>query len=427
MDMATADTPLAQALDALASVGVSARALAALGKRREEPGRLLLDLVATTIPAFKDSRDTELHADLARHANEHVAELLRLLGGGLLRDFEFVRAQARRHAAQRFPIDAALQMHRCMQAVVATWLSAGLKGARLRTSEQSLAACLGLWGEYIGAVGIVFAAEYVARASRFAGAEGDLRAELLNVLVSGHDESDARPARLLKRAGYLEQRLSFCVALAQSTDPLEMENEARAQRIADAMVECVSALSVRVLVGMRGNLVTAVFSDIRRASGWTAPRADLCHRIQEKLLALGPSVLIGLSTDQASTSQIPQGLHEATVALDFASVAERVVPFSSLSIRRLLIHRGVEYVQSALPSWHGPLRDADLKSHGHLVKTLRALADADMNVQRTARGLRIHPNTIYARILRIQDLTGLDAQRYHDLTHLLLAVDCGRT
>ena len=427
MGISVADTGLEQALVTLANAGVPAQAIATLSKRREEAARLLLEAVVTTIPAFSDTRNAELRSDLARHADEHIAELLHLLEGGALRDFEFVRAQARRHAARRFPIEAALQVYRSMHPLFSTWLSAGLKKARLHDGEQSLAACLGLVDQYTGSIGIVFATEYVAHASLFAEAEGDLRAELLNILVGGYDESDARVVRLLKRAGYLEQRLSFCVALAQSTDPLEMENAARAQRIADAMVQCISALSVRVLVGVRSNLVTAVFSDIRRASGWTAPRADLSDRIKEKLRALGPSVLIGLSADQASTSQIPQGLHEATVALDFANVAERVVPFSSLSIRRLLIHRGVEYVQSALPSWFCLLRDADVKSRGHLVQTLRALADADMNVQRAARDLRIHPNTIYARIQRINDLTGLDAQRYHDLTHLLLAVDCGRT
>lgn len=426
MEPAAADPGLAQALVTFAKVGLPARAIAALSTRREEPARLLLELVATTIPAFEDTRHAALRPDLERHAQEQIAELLRLLKGGPLRDVEFVRAHARRLAARRFPIEAALQVYRCMQAPVSAWVSAALKKAGLRDGGQSLAACLGLVDQYTGSIGIVFAAEYVAHASIFAEAEGDLRAELLNVLVGGHDESDARVVRLLKRAGYLEQRLGFCVALAQSTDPLEMENAARAQRIADAVVESVSALSVRVLVGVRSNLVTAVFSDIRRASGWTAPRADLSDRIKERLRALGPSVLIGLSADQASTSQIPRGLHEATVALDFANVAERVMPFSSLSIRRLLIHRGVEYVQSALPSWLGLLHDADMKSRGQLVKTLRALADADMNVQRAARALRIHPNTIYARIQRIKDLTGLDAQCYHDLTHLLLAVDCGR-
>ena len=137
-------------------------------------------------------------------------------------------------------------------------------------------------------------------------------------------------------------------------------------------------------------------------------------------------MLIGLSSDQPSTAFIPQALNEATVALDFATVAERLVPFSELPIRRLLIHRGADYVQSALPVWFTRLRDADAKTQGALVKTLRALADADINVQGAARQLGLHPNTVYGRLQRINDLTGLDGQRYHDLTHLLLAADCGR-
>lgn len=280
--------------------------------------------------------------------------------------------------------------------------------------------------QYGSAISIAFASAYAAHASVFAEAEGDLRAELLGNLVGGFDESNARVVRLLKRAGYLEQRLRFCVAVAQSADPLEMESTARTQRIADAMVECVASLSVRVLVGVRNNLVTAVFSDARRVSGWTAPQANLADRVKERLRGLGPAVLVGLSGDQASPSLIPRGLHEATVALDFASVSERVVPFYAQSIRRLLIHRGAEYVQAALPAWFAALRDADAKSHGDLVKTLRAFADADMNIQGAARVLHLHANTIYGRLQRIEDLTGLNAQRYHDLTQMLLAADCGR-
>jgi hypothetical protein len=295
-----------------------------------------------------------------------------------------------------------------------------------RDREPVHAALVEFATQYTGAVSIAFAGAYSAHSSVFAEAEGDRRAELLGILVGGYDESDVRIVRLLKRAGYLEQRLRFCVALAQATDPLEMENTARAQRIADAVVECVAPLSVRVLVGVRSNLVTAVFSDIRRLSGWTAPQASLADRVKERLLGLGAAVLVGLSGEQASPSLIARGLHEAAVALDFASVGERVVPFYSLSIRRLLIHRGVEYVQSALPPWFVDLRDADAKFQGELVKTLRAFADADMNVQGAARGLHVHANTIYARLQRIEDLTGLSAQRYHDLTHLLLAADCGR-
>ena len=100
--------------------------------------------------------------------------------------------------------------------------------------------------------------------------------------------------------------------------------------------------------------------------------------------------------------------------------------FSELPIRRLLVHRGADYVRSALPIWFARFTEADAKAHGALVKTLRALADADMNVQSAARALLVHPNTIYARMLRINELTGLDGQRYHHLTELLLAADCGR-
>jgi sugar diacid utilization regulator len=61
-----------------------------------------------------------------------------------------------------------------------------------------------------------------------------------------------------------------------------------------------------------------------------------------------------------------------------------------------------------------------------MVATLRAMASADMNVQQAARLLGKHPNTIYARLARLRDITGLDGQRYNDLTELLLAADCWR-
>lgn len=428
---------LQRSRERLVALGVLPRAATWLDKGQRDVAQRLRVAVLAEVPAFSASRNPEVLPDLERHAEEHMAELRRLMAGGSVSDFEFVRAHARSRAAQRFPLEATLHAYRCGHKVLAPWLleaamaaaagspRAGRQGRERNLDPALIAPAMADFAmEYTSTIGIVAAAEYVAHTRVLAEAEGDRRTELLGILVSGYDEADARVARLLKRAGYLEQRLSFCVALAQSTDPLEMENPARALRIVQALTEAVAAMSVRALVGVRGNVVVAVYSDLRRTSGWTAPQADLADRIRPPLLALGPAVLIGLSSDQPSTSFIPRGLHEATVALDFANVAERVVPFSELPIRRLLIHRGADYVQSALPAWFGPLREADAKANGALIKTLRSLADADMNVQRAARDLHVHANTLYARIERINDLTGLNAQRYHDLTHLLLAADC---
>lgn len=429
-DTANADLGLVRSLAALLKTGL--RASVPPNDQAAAWARLASQAAVTAVSAFSAAASPELLVELESHAAAHIAELCRLLLGGPVGDFDFVRTYARRRATQGLPIEATLQAYRVMLPIFARCISDGVvsPGARARrpgpAGQSAMSALAEVMTQYAGAVSMAFSAAYVAHASVFAGAESDRRAELLGILVGGFDASNARIARLLKRAGYGEQRLRFCVALAQSTDPLEMENSARAQRIADAMVACVAPLAVRVLVGVRSNQVTAVFSDIRRVSGWTAPQANLADRVQQRLRGLGPAVLVRLSGDQASPSLIPRGLHEATVALDFASVSERVVPFVALSIRRLLIHRGVEYVQSALPAWFASLRDADAKSQGDLVKTLRAMADADMNVQAAARGLHVHANTVYARLQRIEDLTGLSAQRYHDLTHMLLAADCGR-
>jgi len=47
-----------------------------------------------------------------------------------------------------------------------------------------------------------------------------------------------------------------------------------------------------------------------------------------------------------------------------------------------------------------------------------------MNVLKTAKALGIHPNTIYARMQKINDITGRNALGYHALTELLLATEC---
>lgn len=144
------------------------------------------------------------------------------------------------------------------------------------------------------------------------------------------------------------------------------------------------------------------------------------------LQVLGPAVRIGISADHPSTSFLPRALQEATNALDFAGVTTRVVQFSKLPIRSLLVHRGADQVRATPPPWVPPLLEADRKAAGMLSQTLRAVAEADMNVQKAARTLAKHPNTVYARLERIRDLTGLDGQRYADLTELLLAADCWR-
>jgi sugar diacid utilization regulator len=202
-----------------------------------------------------------------------------------------------------------------------------------------------------------------------------------------------------------------------------MGSAARVQRIADSIGKALEARPVRVISGLRDNLMTVVISGTRRVSGWTAPQSRLADQVEHELLKLGPSVLIGLSADQPSTSHIPRGLNEARIAFELSSVAARVVQFSKLPIRRLLLHVGGDQVKAALPAWTEEFLSANSKSHGKLVATLRAYAASDMSVLKAARALDVHPNTIYSRMGRIEKLTGMDAQRFDALNELLLAAE----
>jgi hypothetical protein len=416
---------LSQALEQLRELGVVPQAAAVLARGTERVGAALGETVVAEIPAFSTSVDAEVLPELERHARGHVEEIVRLFAGGEVAAFEFVREHAQRRAEQRFPLEATLHAYRCGHKVLSRWMRVAAVEVTPANLERAVAAVADFAIEYTNVVSTICAAEYVTRTRTLADSEGDRRTELLNILLGGYPESDGRIARLLKRAGYLEQRLSFCVAHVRSVDPLEMENPARVQRIVESIRQAVGP-PIRILLGLRNNVVTAVLSDARRLSGWTAPRAQLSAQVHAALLVLGPSVLAGVSGDQSSSAGIPRASHEAGVALDSASAGERVLRYSELSIRRLLLHRAAAELKPALPEWIAELTGADARARGALIETLRALADADLNVQQAARALGKHPNTVYARLQRINDVTGLDCRRYHDLSELLLAADCGQ-
>jgi hypothetical protein len=387
--------------------------------------RNLYESIVDEVSAYTESGNPDVLPELDKHLAHHIAEVCRLLAGGRPGDLAFVRAHAHRRAEQKFPLDALLHAYRCVHKALARWI----RDAALENAPESahvrrvVAAVTDFTIEYTGAIGTLSTSEYVLHTRALAEAEGDQRTELLNLLLSGYDESDSRAAQLLRRGGYLEQRQSFVVAVARSVNPREMENTARAQRMAEALAHALANSPIRTLVGIRDDLVIGVLSGTRRQSGWTAPQSLLADRVCPALRTVGPAALIGMSNDAPSTSHIPRALREAKLALDFASVGERVMQYAHIPFRHMLVRVARDQVQSAMPGWLESFLVADRKARGALRKTLETYADNDMNVLRTAKAMALHPNTIYARLQRIDDATGKNALSYHALTELLLATE----
>jgi DNA-binding PucR family transcriptional regulator len=368
----------------------------------------------------------DLLPELAHHFAEHLEELLRLLRGGAVGDFEFVRAHARRRAEQRFPLEATLHAYRAGHKILSRWFrEAPLQHASpSRESQCDVAAIVDLAIEYTDAISTTFATTYSAHTELLADVAGDERAALLEALLEGRDEADPRAARMLRDAGFPMRQQTFCVALARSVDPSEMLNAARARRLADSIEQIMSESPLCRLIDVRASKVTMVFSDVRRVSGWSPPRASLAQRVSEALQFVGNAALIGVSRDVPSTAHLPIAHREATVALELADVRQRVVAFADVPPQRLLLHFAGAEFRKVLPAWAGTFYAEDDRARGALIATARAYAREDMNVLRAAQALDVHPNTIYARFQRIFDITGLQPGSFGSLATLLVVADC---
>ena len=219
-------------------------------------------------------------------------------------------------------------------------------------------------------ISTIITSEYISHTRAIAEAESDSRSELLNILLSGYDEADSRASRLLKRAGYLEQRQAYCVAVAQSTNPSEMEFPGRAQRISTALVTAVAATPIRILTGIRNNVVTAILSDSRRQSGWTAPQTKLAERCDRSCSASarghcrhehGPTLHIVPSQSAARSDNCAGFCLRQQPGRAVLGLADQKPDAPS----------GGDYVRSVAPPWITALIDADAKAKNTLVRTLR--------------------------------------------------------
>lgn len=385
--------------------------------------------VLSEVPQFSQSRNPDLLPEFVLHAREHVDEMLRMLRGGRIADFKFVQEHGRRRAEQHFPLEATLHAYRSSHKVFVRWLrEAALKStSRTLDAQKTAIAITDFTTEYADAISLIFAGTYSSHSLLLADVAGDQRSELLQILLDGYDEADARAARILRDAGFLDRRQSFCVALARSVDPTEMLNASRARRMADSIKELVAGLSVRRVIDVHENKVTMVFAAVRRESGWTAPRSSLAQEIRAALSFVGNAALIGVSNDAPSTAHLPNAYSEALIALELASVSERVGQFSEIPLRRLLLHFAAEEFQRVLPSWTRKFLEADESSRGALVATLRTYASVDMNILQAAQLLAVHPNTIYARFQRIFDISGLQPKSFNALNDLLIVCDYTRS
>jgi DNA-binding PucR family transcriptional regulator len=196
--------------------------------------------------------------------------------------------------------------------------------------------------------------------------------------------------------------------------------DADAPHVGSAAIACAGLHDAKTLVVVRQTEIVAVL-----VLGPDADPCRLCDRVdalQRRLRSEGVALAMGVSTVATGVGELPRAYQEAHVALtgvgDEGGVEAlaRLTPFDYLALcaddtaRRLVDPRLCAFLEE------------DRRRGGALTETIRAVADADLNLRVAAERLQVHPNTAQYRLRRIEERTGRNPRRIADLLDLLVAI-----
>lgn len=276
----------------------------------------------------------------------------------------------------------------------------------------------------------------VARKLAIEEVENRFKGEFIDSLLEGAFHSNEEVFSKGRNSGYDPNR-PYLVAVAR-LDPAREARPSRAQASAahsDGEAE-FSALFQDELSRLSTDFVVRAKEEVAIVlCPLTEGEANPVARIEAVLEDARQSALIKMPGKEASVGLgrhhpgfrgISVSYQEALQALTIVQSllgGRRCAYFGSLTTYRLLFQlKDSPELREFYDETLGKLTEYDEKSGSDLVETLRAFFSCDGNVEKTARRLFVHRNTLAYRLRRIQQLTGLDLNKSEDSFRLQLAL-----
>ena len=222
---------------------------------------------------------------------------------------------------------------------------------------------------------------------------------------------------LLARAADLSLDLkdgaSVIVARAHPQAPTEEGWRARARAVVERGARAVAGRSIAALSERDGAAGVEILLLVPGSEEPIAARAaDAVLREMESALS-GYTFALGRSRVAQDPGELPRAAGEALLAANVAEGGsqEGVLAFEQTGAYRLLLSTMSEN-PSELQRFYAetvePLVAYDEQYETELLQTLETFLEADGNVAGTAQRLFTHRHTIYYRLERVRELTGLD-------------------
>lgn len=211
----------------------------------------------------------------------------------------------------------------------------------------------------------------------------------------------------------LKDGASVIVARAHPQAPTEEGWRARARAVAERGARAVVGRSIAALSERDGAAGVEILLLVPGSEEPVAARAaEAVLREMESALS-GYTFALGRSRIAEDPGEFPRAAGEALLAANVAegSSQEGVLAFEETGAYRLLLSAMSEN-PSELQRFYAetvePLVAYDEQYETDLLQTLETFLEADGNVAGTAQRLFTHRHTVYYRLERVRELTGLD-------------------
>jgi sugar diacid utilization regulator len=211
----------------------------------------------------------------------------------------------------------------------------------------------------------------------------------------------------------LEDGASMIVARAHPQAPTDDGWRGRVRAVAERGARAVVSRSIAAQSERDGILGTEVLLLIPGGEESTAARAAEAVLREMEAGLTGYTFAIGRSRIAEDPTDLPRAASEALLAANVAQGAAdgAALAFEQTGAYRLLLSAMSEN-PSELQRFYAetvePLVAYDEQYETDLVRTLEAFLEADGNVAGTAQRLFTHRHTIYYRLERVRELSGLD-------------------
>ncbi|HEU4979351.1 MAG TPA: helix-turn-helix domain-containing protein [Solirubrobacteraceae bacterium] len=373
--------------------------------------------IRAEIPAYAAQDDERFGADvLDQVARNYRTDLTAILEEHevTLEDIAFVRSAAMRRARSGLALEDYIVAFRVGHSVLwdAVVEAAGETSAG-HEAALSLATPLMRYDNFASS----HAAHAYVEFQQYAIADADReRRDLLEHLLAGELPSEG-PLLAAARAFGLgaERRMLVAVAVGAGQTP-----DADARVAASAAIARTGLDQARTLVVVRQAEIVAV-----PALGVGAGAEQVCalvEDLQARLAAQGTPLALGISTVAEGVGELPRAYAEARAALECVDEGGGVAALPRFSSFHYLALRADATAHRLTSPRVRAFLDEDRERGGVLTATIRAFADADLNLRAAADALQIHPNTAQYRVRRIEERTGLCLRRVSDLFELLVAI-----